>query len=228
MRVLLVGSGGREHALAWALRASPLLTKLYCAPGNAGIEAVADCVAIAASDFEGLVAFAVDKAIDFAIIAADAQLVAGLWDRFEAAGIRASGPSKAGAILEGSKGFVKDMCRDAGIPTAAYRRFREPEAAKLFADSLGLPVVIKPDGLTAGKGVVVAQTQAESHKAIDFMFEGGFGESGHEVVVEEFMSGEEASFFALCDGENVIPLAGAQDHKQVFDGDKGQIGRAHV
>src|SRR5271154_5557778 len=126
MKVLLVGSGGREHALGWALAASPLLTKLYCAPGNAGIEAVAECVPIAATDFDALTAFAKEKAIDFAVIGADAQLVAGLWDRFEAAGIRASGPSKAAAILEGSKGFVKDLCRDAGIPTAAYRRFREP------------------------------------------------------------------------------------------------------
>jgi phosphoribosylamine--glycine ligase len=221
MKVLLVGSGGREHALAWALSASPLLTKLYCAPGNAGIEDVAECVAIPATDFDGLVDFARDKKIDFAVVAADAQLVAGLWDRFEAAGIRASGPSKAAAILEGSKGFVKDLCAEAGIPTARYRRFRAPDAAKAFSDTLGNPVVIKPDGLTAGKGVIVAQTQSEAHKAIDFMFEGGFGDSGHEVVVEEFMAGEEASFFALCDGENVIPLAGAQDHKHVLDGDKG-------
>jgi phosphoribosylamine--glycine ligase len=221
MKVLLVGSGGREHALAWALSASPLLTKLYCAPGNAGIEDVAECIPIPATDFDGLVAFAREKKIDFAVVAADAQLVAGLWDRFEAAGIRASGPSKAAAILEGSKGFVKDLCAEAGIPTARYRRFRAPDAAKAFSDTLGNPVVIKPDGLTAGKGVIVAQTQSEAHKAIDFMFEGGFGDSGHEVVVEEFMVGEEASFFALCDGENVIPLAGAQDHKHVLDGDKG-------
>jgi len=221
MRVLLVGSGGREHALAWALSASPMLTKLYCAPGNAGIEAVAECVPISAMDFDGLVAFAREKKIDFAVIGADPQLVAGLWDHFEAAGIRASGPSKAGAILEGSKGFVKDLCAFAGIPTAAYKRFREPAAAKAFADSLGLPVVVKPDGLTAGKGVVVAETKVDAHRAIDFMFEGGFGESGHEVVIEEFMEGEEASFFALSDGDTVIPLAGAQDHKRVLDGDKG-------
>jgi phosphoribosylamine--glycine ligase len=221
MKVLLVGSGGREHALAWALSASPLLTKLYCAPGNAGIEAVAECVPIAATDFDGLVAFGKEKKIDFAMPAADAQLVAGLWDRFEAAGIRAFGPSKAAAILEGSKGFVKDLCAKAGIPTAAYRRFDEPGEAKAFAAKLGLPVVVKPDGLTAGKGVVVAGTSVEADKAIDFMFEGGFGKSGREVVVEEFMEGEEASFFAMCDGDSVIPLVGAQDHKRVFDGDKG-------
>jgi phosphoribosylamine--glycine ligase len=221
MKVLLVGSGGREHALAWELSGSPLLTKLYCAPGNAGIEAVAECVPISAMDFGGLIAFAKNKRIDFAVIAADPQLVAGLWDRFDAAGIPASGPSKSGAILEGSKGFVKDLCAEYAIPTAAFRRFRQAAPAKAFADTLGLPVVIKPDGLTAGKGVIIAETQSDAHKAIDFMFEGGLGESGHEVVVEEFMDGEEASFFALCDGQNVIPLAGAQDHKRVFDGDKG-------
>jgi phosphoribosylamine--glycine ligase len=221
MKVLLVGSGGREHALAWALSASPLLTKLYCAPGNGGITEVAECVPIPAMDFPALVEFARDKKIDFAIIGMDAPLVGGLWDAFEASGIRATGPSKAAAILEGSKGFVKDLCREAGIPTAAYRRFTEPKAAKAFTDALGLPVVIKADGLTAGKGVIVAETTNEAHKAVDFMFEGGFGESGHQVVVEEFMAGEEASFFALSDGEHTLALAGAQDHKRVFDGDKG-------
>ena len=221
MKVLLVGSGGREHALAWALAASPLTSKLYCAPGNAGIAEVADCVPIPANDFAALAKFAVDGAIDFAVIGADAQLVGGLWDVFEAAGIRALGPSQAAAMLEGSKGFVKDLCVEMGIPTAAYRRFREPGAAKAFADSLGLPVVIKADGLAAGKGVIVAATKEESDKAIDFMFEGGFGASGNEIVVEEFMDGEEVSFFALSDGVNVIPLAGAQDHKRVGDGDVG-------
>ncbi|MEI9885129.1 MAG: hypothetical protein WDN08_01300 [Rhizomicrobium sp.] len=207
--------------MAWALSASPLLTKLYCAPGNAGIAAVAECVPIPAMDFPALVAFAKEKKIDFAVIGADPPLVGGLWDAFEAAGIRATGPSKAAAALEGSKGFVKDLCAEYGIPTAAYRRFRAPGAAKAFAETLGLPVVIKADGLAAGKGVIVAESAAEAHKAVDFMFEGGLGASGHEVVVEEFMEGEEASFFALCDGETAIPLAGAQDHKRVFDGDKG-------
>ena len=221
MKVLLVGSGGREHALAWALSASALLTKLYCAPGNAGIAQVAECVPIAAMDFPALVNFAREKKIDFAVIGMDAPLVGGLWDVFEAAGIRATGPSKAAAALEGTKGFVKDLCAEYGIPTAAYKRFRDPAPAKAFADSLGLPVVIKPDGLTAGKGVTVAETTAEAHKAIDLMFEGGFGESGHEVVVEEFMVGEEGSFFALSDGTHAVPLAGAQDHKRVFDGDQG-------
>jgi phosphoribosylamine--glycine ligase len=221
VKVLLVGSGGREHALAWALSKSPLLTKLYCAPGNAGIAQLAERVPIAATDFAALVKFAVETRIDFAVIAADAQLVGGLWDVLEVAGIRALGPSKAAAVLEGSKGFVKDLCREMGIPTAAYQRFTAPEPAKAYAESLGYPVVIKADGLAAGKGVIVAADRSESHKAIDFMFEGGFGESGHAIVVEEFMQGEEASFFALSDGANVIPLAGAQDHKRVGDGDTG-------
>jgi phosphoribosylamine--glycine ligase len=231
MRVLLVGSGGREHAIAWALARSPLLTKLYCAPGNAGIAAVAECVTIPATDFAALARFAKDEAIDFAVIGADAQLVGGLWDVLEAAGIRTLGPSKAAAVLEGSKGFVKDLCTEMGIPTAAYRRFEEPAAAKAFAHSLGYPVVIKADGLAAGKGVIIAADAAETDAAIDFMFEGGFGNlvdlggsaarGGHAIVVEEFMDGEEASFFALSDGTHVIPLAGAQDHKRVGDGDTG-------
>jgi len=221
LNILLVGSGGREHALAWALSASPVLTKLYCAPGNAGIAEVAECVPIPATDFPALVEFAKSRRIDFAVIAADAQLVGGLWDQFEAAGIRALGPSKAAAVLEGSKGFVKDLCAEIGIPTAAYRRFRDPATAKTFADTIGFPVVIKADGLAAGKGVIIATSKAESDRVIDFMFEGGFGDSGHEIVVEEFMEGEEASFFALSDGKTVIPLAGAQDHKRVGDGDVG-------
>jgi phosphoribosylamine--glycine ligase len=221
VKVLLVGSGGREHALAWALAKSPLLTKLYCAPGNAGIAQVAECVPIAATDFAALAKFGVETRIDFAVIAADAQLVGGLWDVLETAGIRALGPSKGAAVLEGSKGFVKDLCIEAGIPTAAYQRFTDPVPAKAFADSLGFPVVIKADGLAAGKGVIIAADKAESEKAIDFMFEGGFGDSGNAIVVEEFMDGEEASFFALSDGANVVPLAGAQDHKRVGDGDVG-------
>jgi len=184
VKVLLVGSGGREHALAWALSKSPLLTKLYCAPGNAGIAQVAECVPIPATDFPSLAKFAVETRIDFAVIAADAQLVGGLWDVMEDAGIRALGPSKAAAVLEGSKGFVKDLCREAGIPTAAYQRFTAPGPAKTYAESLGHPAVIKADGLAAGKGVIIAASKGESDHAIDFMFEGGFGESGHAIVVE--------------------------------------------
>ena len=221
MKVLLIGSGGREHALAWALAKSPLLTKLYCAPGNAGIAQVAECVPIPATDFAALAEFAKGTRIDFAVIAADAQLVGGLWDVMEQAGIRAMGPSKAAAVLEGSKGYVKDLCMEAGIPTAAYQRFTAPAPAKAFVDALGKRVVVKADGLAAGKGVIVPESTAEAHQAIDFMFEGGFGESGHAIVVEEFMEGEEASFFALSDGTNVVPMAGAQDHKRVRDGDTG-------
>ncbi len=221
MKLLLVGSGGREHALAWKLAQSPLLTRLYAAPGNAGIAQIAECVPIAATDFAALTDFAVREKIDFAVIAADAQLVGGLWDVLEAAGIKALGPSKAAAVLEGSKGFVKDLCAAAGIPTAAYKRFRAPEPAKAYAHTTGFPVVIKADGLAAGKGVIIAASKPESDKAIDFMFEGGFGASGHEIVIEEYMEGEEASFFALSDGVNVIPLAGAQDHKRVGEGDVG-------
>jgi phosphoribosylamine--glycine ligase len=221
LNILLIGSGGREHALAWALSASPLLTKLYCAPGNPGIEAVAECVPIAAMDLDKIVAFAKDKKIDFVVVGPEQPLVAGLWDKLEAAGVKTLGPSMAGAALEGSKGFVKDLCAANDIPTAAYKRFKEPEAAKAFAMTLGLPVVIKADGLAAGKGVLIPETAADVIKAIDFMFDGGFGESGAEIVVEEFMQGEEASFFVLSDGEHALPLAGAQDHKRVGDGDIG-------
>jgi phosphoribosylamine--glycine ligase len=221
MNVLLIGSGGREHALAWSLSASPIVSKLYCAPGNAGIEAVAECVLIAAADLDGLVAFAKEKKIGFVVIGPEAPLVAGLADRFEAAGIKALGPSAKGAILEGSKGFVKDLCDDHGIPTARYRRFREPLPAKSYAKTLGLPVVIKADGLAAGKGVIIAEATEDAIRAVDFMFDGAFGAAGAEIVVEEFLDGEEASFFALTDGEHVLPLAGAQDHKRVFDGDQG-------
>ncbi|MBV9330213.1 MAG: phosphoribosylamine--glycine ligase [Alphaproteobacteria bacterium] len=221
MKVLLVGSGGREHALAWALAPSPLLTKLFCAPGNPGIAELAECVPIDALDFEQLVAFAKANRIDLAVIGSDPPLVQGLHDRFVEVGIRATGPSKAAAVLEGSKSFVKDLCVRLGIPTARHGQFRDPSAAADFSDSLGLPVVIKADGLAAGKGVVVAETAAEARRAITSMLSGSLGESGRKIVVEEFMEGEEVSFFALSDGEHVIPLAAAQDHKRVFDGDKG-------
>jgi phosphoribosylamine---glycine ligase len=221
MNVLLVGSGGREHALAWSLSASPVLDKLYCAPGNPGIESVAECAPIPAADTERLVAFAKEKKVGFVVIGPEGPLVAGLADRLEAEGIKAFGPSAKGALLEGSKGFLKDLCREFSIPTAEYRRFREPASAKSFAATLGLPVVIKADGLAAGKGVVIAQTQAEADIAVDIMFGGAFGEAGSEIVVEEYLDGEEASFFALTDGEHVLPLIGAQDHKRAFDGDKG-------
>ncbi len=221
MNVLLIGSGGREHALAWSLAASPILGKLYCAPGNPGIEAVAECIPIPAGDEAALVAFAKEKDVGFVVIGPEVPLVAGLADRFEEAGIKALGPSARGAVLEGSKGFVKDLCEDFGIPTARYRRFQDSARAKFYAATLGFPVVIKADGLAAGKGVIIADSKRDAIKAIDDMFDGAFGTAGHEVVVEEFLDGEEASFFALTDGQHVLPLAGAQDHKRAFDGDKG-------
>jgi phosphoribosylamine--glycine ligase len=221
VNILLVGSGGREHALAWALSASPLLTRLYCAPGNAGIARDAECVAIDAMDMAALVAFAKEKRIDFTVIGPEGPLTAGLADRLEAAGIKALGPSAKAARLEASKGFVKDLCTEHGIPTATYKRCRDAESAKAFAVSLGLPVVVKADGLAQGKGVVIAEDRDAADAAIASMFAGAFGDAGKEIVIEEFLKGEEASFFALTDGTHVLPLASAQDHKRAFDNDSG-------
>ena len=221
MNILLIGSGGREHALAWSISASPLLTKLYCAPGNAGIAQLAECVPIDAMAIDKLVAFAKDKGIEFAIVGPEAPLIAGLVDRFEAEGIKSFGPSAAGAQLEGSKGFVKDLCREHGIPTAAYQRFRDAASARRYAASLPHPIVVKADGIAQGKGVIIPETPAESAEAIDAMFGGAFGAAGNEIVIEEFLRGEEASFFVLTDGEHILALTSAQDHKRVFDGDQG-------
>ncbi len=221
MNILLVGGGGREHALAWALAASPLTSKLYCAPGNAGIAEVAECVALGMMEIERLVAFAKEKRIDFAITGPEAPLTAGLADKFEKAGIKALGPSAAGAMLEASKGFVKDLCAKHNVPTAAYRRFNKSAPAIAYATELPHPIVIKADGLAQGKGVIISETPATSGEAITAMFTGAFGKAGHEVVIEEFLEGEEASFFALTDGTHVLPLAGAQDHKRAFDHDEG-------
>jgi phosphoribosylamine--glycine ligase len=221
MNILLIGSGGREHALAWKMAASPLTDRLYCAPGNAGIANEAECVALDPADHAAVIAFCKDKRIDFVVVGPEAPLCAGIVDDLEVAGIKAFGPSKAAAQLEGSKGFTKDICRANNIPTAAYERFTAPEPAKDYVRNHGAPIVVKADGLAAGKGVVVAETVAQAEAAIDMMFEGGLGTAGAEVVIEEFLEGEEASFFALCDGATAIPLASAQDHKRVFDGDKG-------
>ncbi|MFN4088795.1 MAG: phosphoribosylamine--glycine ligase [Alphaproteobacteria bacterium] len=222
MKVLVVGSGGREHALCWAIAASPLCGKLWCAPGNAGIAAEADCVPIAADDLDGIVAFARTEAVDLVVVGPEAPLVAGLADRLEAAGIRVFGPSAAAARLEGSKAFMKDLCAAHGIPTAAYRRFTDADAAKAYVRERGAPIVVKADGLAAGKGVVVAATVAEAEAAVDdALVAGRFGAAGAELVVEDFLDGEEASYFALVDGEHVLPLASAQDHKRVGDGDTG-------
>jgi phosphoribosylamine--glycine ligase len=219
--VLLIGSGGREHALAWAIAASPLLARLYCAPGNAGIAEVAECVALDAADHAAVVRFCRERRIDLVVIGPEAPLVAGLADDLAAAGIKAFGPSKAAARLEGSKGFTKDLCAEFGIPTAAYARFADKAAALAHLARHPLPVVVKADGLAAGKGVTVAETRAAAAAAVEACFSGAFGAAGAEVVIEECLAGEEASFFALVDGAHALALAAAQDHKRAFDGEKG-------
>ena len=222
MKVLLVGSGGREHALAWAIAASPLCTKLWIAPGNAGTGAEGENVPIAADDIPSLVRFARARQVDLVVVGPEAPLVAGLADAMRAAGVKCFGPSAAAARLEGSKAFMKSVCDEAGVPTAAWGRFTDPAAAQAYVRARGAPIVVKADGLAAGKGVVVADTVEEALEAIDaIMVERVHGESGAEVVVEEFLDGEEISFFALCDGTHAIPMLAAQDHKRVGDGDVG-------
>jgi phosphoribosylamine--glycine ligase len=221
MNILLLGSGGREHALAWKLAASPLVERLFCAPGNAGIARECELVALDPADHAAVIAFCKAQSIDLVVVGPEAPLCAGIVDDLTAAGIKAFGPSKAAARLEGSKGFTKDLCKANNIPTAAYARFAAPDPAKAYVRAQGAPIVVKADGLAAGKGVVVAASIEEAEAAIDTMLGGGLGSAGAEMVVEEFLDGEEASFFALCDGETAIPLASAQDHKRVFDGDKG-------
>ncbi|HTJ64432.1 MAG TPA: phosphoribosylamine--glycine ligase [Alphaproteobacteria bacterium] len=222
LNILLVGSGGREHALAVRIAASPLTARLVAAPGNAGIAEVAECVAIPADDVSRLVDLAVAEKIDFVVVGPEVALVAGLADRLAEKAITAFGPSAAAAALEGSKAYMKDIVAKYGIPTAAYRRFTDGKAAKAYVAQQGAPIVIKADGLAAGKGVTVAQTIEEANTAIDEALVGGrFGAAGEEIVVEEFMTGEEASYFALVDGETVVPLGAAQDHKAVGDGDTG-------
>jgi phosphoribosylamine--glycine ligase len=221
MNVLLIGGGGREHALAWALTASPLLSKLYCAPGNGGIAALAECVMLDVARHTEVIGFCRERRIDFVVIGPEAPLVAGIADDLAAAGIKHFGPSRAAAQLEGSKGFTKDLCRELGIPTADYGRFGEREAALAYLAQRPMPIVVKADGLAAGKGVVVAETRAEAEAAVEACFSGAFGAAGAEVVIEEFLQGEEASFFALCDGRTALALATAQDHKRVGDGDIG-------
>jgi phosphoribosylamine---glycine ligase len=222
MRILVTGGGGREHALCWAISASPLCTKLLCAPGNAGIAQVAQCIDVAAEDIEGQVALALAEKIDFVVIGPETPLVAGLADRLAKVGIKAFGPSAEAAQLEGSKGFTKDLCRRHDIPTGAYERFADLDKALAYIDRQGAPIVVKADGLAAGKGVVVAETVEQAREAVRDMLAGNrFGAAGASVVIEEFLDGEEASLFALTDGEHALALAGAQDHKRAFDGDKG-------
>ena len=221
MKVLLIGSGGREHALAWKIAQSPWLTKLYAAPGNPGIADHAELVPISGDDHEAILAFCRGHDIEFVVVGPEAPLVAGLADQLRAEGFAVFGPSAAAAQLEGSKGFTKDLCARYDIPTGAYQRFNNAPKAKAYVRAQGAPIVIKADGLAAGKGVTVAMTLDEAFAAIDDCFEGAFGEAGAEVVVEAFLDGEEASFFCLCDGKTLLPLATAQDHKRVGDGDTG-------
>jgi len=223
VKFLVIGGGGREHALCWAIAASPLCDTLWCAPGNAGIAREAQCVAdLKADDLDGIVAFAKNNAVDLVIVGPEAPLCAGLVDRLEDAGIKAFGPSAAAARIEGSKGFMKDLCAKYGVPTAAYRRFSDPEKAKAHVRAQPGRVVVKADGLAAGKGVLIPKSAEEAVAAIDTaMIEGEFGEAGAEIVVEEFMEGEEASFFALVDGKTALPFGTARDHKRAYDGDEG-------
>jgi phosphoribosylamine---glycine ligase len=221
MNILLLGSGGREHALAWKMAASPLVDRLFCAPGNAGIAREAECVDLDIADHAAVIGFCRDNRIGFVVVGPEAPLCAGIIDDLEASGIKAFGPSRTAAQLEGSKGFTKDLCRSAGIPTASYERFRAAEPAKAYIREHGVPIVVKADGLAAGKGVVVAENVAQADAAIEMILGGGLGAAGAELVIEEFLKGEEASFFALCDGETALPLASAQDHKRAFDGDQG-------
>ncbi|PZU94612.1 MAG: phosphoribosylamine--glycine ligase [Chelatococcus sp.] len=221
MNILLIGSGGREHALAWAISASPLCDRLFIAPGNPGTAQCGDNVAIDVADHKAVIDFCKLQRVDFVVVGPEGPLVAGLADDLSAAGIKVFGPSKAAAQLEGSKGFTKELCAEFAIPTAGFGRFADAGAAKAYVAAQGAPIVIKADGLAAGKGVVMAQTLEEANEAIDMMFGGGLGTAGAEVVIEEWMIGEEASFFALCDGSHALALASAQDHKRVGDGDTG-------
>lgn len=223
MRILVIGSGGREHALVWAISRSPLVDALFCAPGNAGIAEEATCLPVAAEDIDGILALCEREKIDFVVVGPEGPLVAGVVDRLAQKGIPAFGPSAAAAQLEGSKAFTKELCARMNIPTARFGRYSDPAAAKAWVRAHGkLPVVVKADGLAAGKGVVIAETLEAADAAIDDALEGGrFGAAGHELVLEEFLTGVEASFFVLCDGKNALPLVSAQDHKRVFDGDEG-------
>ncbi len=221
MNILILGSGGREHALAWAVLQNPKCDRLIVAPGNAGIAQIADCAALDILDPGLVVTFAEENAIDFVIIGPEAPLAVGVADRLREAGILVFGPSAAAARLEASKSFTKEICDAAGAPTAAWGHFTDADAAKAHVRAQGAPIVVKADGLAAGKGVIVAMTENEAITAIDDMFGGAFGGAGTEVVIEEFMEGEEASFFVLCDGETVLPIGTAQDHKRVGDGDTG-------
>ena len=221
MDILILGGGGREHALAWAVAKSPECDRLVCAPGNAGIADVAECVSLNIEDGAAVATFALTEGIEFVIVGPEAPLAAGVADALRDAGVKVFGPSREAARLEASKAFTKEICDAAKAPTAAYARFTEAEPAKAYVREQGAPIVIKADGLAAGKGVIIAETVKDAEDAIDDMLGGAFGAAGAEVVIEEFMTGEEASFFVICDGKTALPLATAQDHKRAYDGDEG-------
>jgi phosphoribosylamine--glycine ligase len=222
MKILVVGGGGREHALVWKIAQSSLVDTLYCAPGNPGIAGLADCVHIPADDIDGLLDFAKAEQIDLTVVGPEVPLTMGIVDRFRASGLDIFGPNKAAARIEGSKSFSKDLMAKYSIPTAAYRTFSDRDAAVAYIREQGAPIVVKADGLAAGKGVIVAVNEAQAISAVDdIMLDKVFGAAGASVVIEEFMDGEEASFFAFTDGGNVLPLASSQDHKRVFDNDEG-------
>lgn len=221
MNILILGSGGREHSLAWAIKQNPKCDRLIVAPGNAGIAEIAECANINILDGGSVATFAEENAVDFVIIGPEAPLALGVADRLRAAGLLVFGPSKDAALLEASKSFTKAVCDAANAPTAAYAHFRDADAARDYIRAQGAPIVVKADGLAAGKGVIVAMSEDEALAAIDDMFDGSFGDAGAEVVIEEFMDGEEASFFVLCDGKTILPVGTAQDHKRAYDGDTG-------
>lgn len=221
MNILLIGSGGREHALAWAISASPLCDRLFVAPGNPGTAQCGENVVLDIADHRAVADFCRLQGVGLVVVGPEGPLVDGIVDDLEAAGIKTFGPSRAAAQLEGSKAFTKELCAEFGIPTAAFARFTDEAAAKAYVAKSGAPLVIKADGLAAGKGVVMAETIEQANDALAMMFSGGLGAAGAEVVIEEWMIGEEASFFALCDGTHALPLASAQDHKRAFDGDAG-------
>ncbi|MDO4268638.1 MAG: phosphoribosylamine--glycine ligase [Eubacteriales bacterium] len=222
MKILIVGGGGREHAIAWKLAKSPKVEKLYCAPGNAGIAQVAECVDIGVMDFERLVRFAKEHEIDLTVVAPDDPLAAGAVDAFEAAGLRAFGPRKNAAILEGSKAFSKDLMKKYGIPTAAYETFRDPEKALAYLETAKMPIVLKADGLALGKGVLICKTLEEAREGVrTLMLDKQFGSAGDEIVIEEFMTGREVSVLSFVDGKTIRIMTSAQDHKRAKDGDQG-------
>ncbi|MDO8525113.1 MAG: phosphoribosylamine--glycine ligase [Candidatus Omnitrophota bacterium] len=222
MRILVIGSGGREHALCWKLANSPRCSKIYCAPGNGGIQNSAELVNIGADDIEALIKFAKDKNIDFTVVGPEGPLVGGIVDRFQKEGLKIFGPSKAAAAIEGSKVFAKNLMKRAGVPTAAFEVFRDMDAALRYAKTKKLPLVVKADGLCAGKGVVICGTEEELRRALESMLVGkAFGEAGERVIIEDCLTGEEASIIVIADGKDVLPLASSQDHKRIFDGDMG-------